>query len=450
MERIRKFFNSYIFMIISFLFTIICWYLKNQNIAVIYYIICIAIIILTNANKTTISTIAFCAIINYRETTFSSNSKIALLSTICLLPLFIYEVFKNKPKYKDAIFLSLLAILITSGLSLFNTFEENINDALIGIFKLFVYVFIFYFCLINKKEEDYSYVSKSIVALGIAIIVELAIYAITYSGGSLWNKDISIGWGISNSVSMLLLITIPITIYVYIENPKHIYLIVFIILEMLSILLMLCKGALLALIILVIPFAILLYFMIYGKRMRKIYLITMAIIFVGFVISIIYVYTNKEIMEGIKKYFDGVVDRGGLFRDESRMVIYETGFNIFKKYPLFGSGINTAVYYLELNGFDANLKHYHNFVIQVLATTGTFGFLSMVSFGFFALRKCFTKNCYNICCGFAFLALIIHGLVDNTFHNPIVMIVLLFMLSSLVSKDTLVPLDRLEIKTSEK
>jgi O-antigen ligase len=111
-----------------------------------------------------------------------------------------------------------------------------------------------------------------------------------------------------------------------------------------------------------------------------------------------------------------------------REEIFQTGMALFREHWLFGAGSYSGMTYLA----PYDLYTYHNYWIHTLATTGVIGLIAFVYYLIMILKSCFVKNRYNILVLFSVLVILIHGLVDNTFYNPKIMLFLSVILPLLV------------------
>jgi len=428
---LQKYFNSNYFIVITYLFTIFCWVLENQNLAMIYYAIMGILIILLDARRTNLITLVMAGIINYRETTFEANVGIIITIVIIAAPVLIYDIIKTKLNYKNPIFLALLLFLLANTLSIVNITNDTLLLWAVGVAQVVAFAFIFLYFFTHKHSESQEYVGKNALALGLSIAFQFFMYMISYEGEAI-GKDIHLGWGISNSIAMTLLMVIPLTIFLYINNQNKSYILIFIVLDILLIILMLSKGAYITLAVIFIPLIIIALLFVENKRRMLFDGLISAIIFI---LLLIFVSQLNILSEGIVEYLSRM-DSRGWFDDKARIEIYTYGFEIFKKFPLFGSGSYTSGYYLVQEGMSDRLKHYHNYIVQTLATLGITGMASFIYFIFVAIKNTFKKYPYHLLVFIAILAMLLHGLVDNTWHNPIVMVVITIYLSQLDTNES--------------
>lgn len=414
MKAIRKYFDSYYFIIITFLLTIICWYFKNQMIPMIYYIIMGLLIIITNSKRVNLVTLIFAGIINYRITNYESNLPLFLIGSAVALPFIIYDLIKTKVNFKDPVLIALFIFLGANLLSLINTNKDNIVMGFVGVGQVAIFTLMYMYFANKKEADDYKIIIRNALFLSTAIILEFIIYYLTYEGATI-GKDIQLGWGISNSIAMMCLILIPLVFYAYVEKQTRYY-VLFIVFGLITVIILtLCKGAYLTIAVLIIPYAYLVFRYLQNKS-KFLKVAIFAILFLG--LTLLGISFIDKVGEGFKEYLDAMKDRGW-FNDQSRIDIYEVGMKVFKQFPIFGSGSYTSRYYLDLNGQEG-LLHYHNYFVQLLATLGIFGLGSFIYLMFQMIRTSWHNDFYNVSVIFVTLAMFLHGLVDNTWFNPIV------------------------------
>jgi hypothetical protein len=426
MEKIKKFINSDLFIIFTYLLTIICWYFKNQTIAIIYYALLVLVIILLNCNRINIITLLMAAIINYRETSYEGNVWLFVIAAAAILPFVIFDIFRKKVQYQNNIFLSMLLLLAVNLLSLINTNRDNISYGLVGVSQYAGFCFLFFYLMNKRQDNDYRYVAKNAAILSLAISAQIIIFLINFEGDIL-DKEIALGWGATNSIAITYMLLLPMIFYLYVENQKRVDYLLLLILDVAMIILTFCKGAYLTIAILIIPFLIIAYKRAANKRLYIVQIALSAVLLFGILYSF---YLVDHIREGFLKYF-GRMDERGWFNDTARIEISKYGAEIFKDFPLFGSGSYTAKPYLILHGYHPNLKHYHNYIIQTLATLGITGLLAFGVYIYHAIKGCMNRNFFNTCVLFAILAMLIHGIVDNTWYNAIIMVIITVYLAVL-------------------
>lgn len=138
------------------------------------------------------------------------------------------------------------------------------------------------------------------------------------------------------------------------------------------------------------------------------------------------------------------LENGGTESGQIRLIVWKGALDIFRAYPLFGSGVETFAYaYYQFRPGEHNLvsewdflyNKAHNEYLNYLATTGIFGFLSYLAiivvfllwvmrYGFFATKEA-THNSLlitSLSAGYIFY------LIQNFFLFSVVIIAVLFYL----------------------
>ncbi len=131
------------------------------------------------------------------------------------------------------------------------------------------------------------------------------------------------------------------------------------------------------------------------------------------------------------------LETGGTESGQIRLIVWKGAFEIFKHYPILGSGVETFAYsYYNFRPKEHNLvsewdflyNKAHNEYINYLATTGALGLLTylimIITFIIFILRKPRSENLLLL----ALLSGYISYLVQNFFGFSVVVIAILFYL----------------------
>lgn len=423
-SKIRDFLNSNYYIVTVFLFTVLAWYLRIQIVAMSIYALLLFLIIIIDAKRINIITLIMATVINYRVATMEDNLPVMVTFALILAPVIIYDIVRKKPKFNNKILISMILIFIVNILSLVNTTKDTIIFGIVGVGQSALYMIIFLYFFNNKNKDDYRKIAINAMAMGIAIFLELVILLLTFEGEVINKSTVTLGWGLSNFIAITVTVLIPITFYLYIENQKRKFVLVAVILEIITIFLTFSKGAFLALGIILIPFIIVAF---YFAKSKKTLLIDGAICIAIFLIGIFLLSGIDAVWKGFLSYFDKMSDRGW-FKDEARLKIYKIGIDQFLRHPILGSGAYTGQYYLKTN------INYHNYFIQTIATLGSLGLITFLYYMFCTIKQCLVKNYFNICILFIIIAMSIHGLVDTTWYNPLIMVIISFCLPNLFEK----------------
>ena len=420
MKKIVQFINSIYFIILVNLLAIIFWYLKEPATAYIIYLVFCIIIILTKANRSVIASLILSAIITYRVEDESSlamhevYAKIFIPLGIIAIVLFVIDIIRRKTRFKfSLIFFGFLSVLVVNILSFINVEGKDLTYiATLGILQLLAFVIIYVYLLNTHDNEGKKYISSVALITATAITIELAISYIMLDG--LPNKgDNDLFWAVSNTIAMFYLVLIPIGLYNYFRDQKNYYVLLITGFNFFMMLFMLSRGAYLALGILIIPTVITMALI--AKDKKRLLIDTFATTLICIIVSYA-VGTKLGLLEMLKEYFEEIT----FFEDNGRKELYIMGFDLFKEYPIFGAGSYSGAYYLK----DYSLGTYHNYIVQAIATTGILGIISLGFFIYSVIKTSLKKNYFNILYLISFLYILIHGLVDNSFYNPIIMIFL--------------------------
>lgn len=431
-SKISSFLNSIYFIILINVITVVFWYLEQPIFAYIIYLFSFILIVLTNANRIVTVTLILNGLIGYRIVStpeynelYKSNLLIFLPIALVALSVAFYDFFyrrKEKFKYKNEIVYGLIGIIIANVLSIVNADHNTFWLICLGILQTISFLVVFVYFYNVKDEESVDYLSKSSLILGLSITAQIIIHILTKSN----EYDFfyfPLGWGNRNTISIMYMAIIPLSFYLYFKNQKNIFSLFLVCVYLVMILIMISRGAYLTLTLLGLPFFFITYQRIDNKkRYLKDIGISVGIIVV-FGILIIFGLGIQDV------FYDHVIDKmlNGIFDLTGREEIYPIGYELFKKYPLFGSGSYTGAYFLRtLN--DMSVGTYHNYLIHIIATTGLVGLVSFLYYLVTLFRKVLIDDKFNLCVLFIILNFLIHGLFDNTFFNPLFMIFLSLVL----------------------
>lgn len=422
MKIIAKFINSIYFIILVNLITVILWYFKLPIITYIIYVFLCIMIILSNANRTAISSLLLSAIIAYQidESDYlkfhSLYAKIFIPLGIVGLILFGADLIRRRKTFKlKPVFYGFLVLLIANIFSLINVIgkeKELIFVSILGVLQLLAYLIMYLYLSNSIDSESKKYISNVCLVTASAITLQLIIHYISI--GTVTSKnDNDLSWAVSNTIAMFYFALIPISLYNYFKDQKN-FIVTFISgINFFMMLFMLSKGAYFSLAVIIIPVMILFTYLALDKKRFVIDFISV------FVVCLVVAYTlgsKLGIVDMLKGYFENI----NFFDDSGRKELYKIGFDLFKEYPIFGAGSYSGAFFLK----EKHLGTYHNYIIQTIATTGIVGLISLGYFLFTIVKESFNKNKFNLLILTSLLYLLIHGLVDNTIYNPVIMIFL--------------------------
>ncbi|MGD9887379.1 MAG: O-antigen ligase family protein [Bacilli bacterium] len=440
-QLFHKFVETDLFLLFYFVICLLNWKFHLVYLATIIGIILIFLIIVFNENRFRIVPVILFFVTSLRLNQPNDYLWPAIIASIVIFPLILFDLFKKSLKLNNQILIGMFFLLIAMVFSIINS--PNLIMPILGILMMIVYILIFLY-FFNKKqdyEQDriWLYIAKSFTYFGMLILLETILYnfevATSSNFLSFFNwKAINLSWANTNYIAMLYLTIIPLTAYWYSKTQKHFYLIIVMLVELLALILMISRGAYLAILISGLPFLVV--FIMDIKNKIAITQKTLILINLFLILMLI-----VAIPTGIVKSFFDVLNSRGLSLS-GRELLYRVGLSVFQRYPLFGGGIYTSEYYLSLVSTSV---YYHNFIIHTLATMGIFG---MVAFGFYLFqiyRQSLLKCSYNTYIFFIVLGISVHGLFDTAFYNPLIMVVLSIILPPMLDKSTLNELSRKEL-----
>lgn len=429
-QYFNNYFNSNYFLTITYLLVVICWVINAPIVAMAYISLSSILIIVTNSDRVNIASLVLSALIIPRSEVYNTNVLIYFLTVGVGLPFLLYDIIKNKYRFKDPIFYALLAMVVANALSLMNAPTNEFYFALMGTFVFFAYFFIYWYFRPNAKVGGELTIMKNSFALGMAITIQFVYYILTYDG-QIIGKDLDFSWAISNGIAMLCLVLIPLNIALYITHQKHSFVLLGVIGEVIVLFLTLSKGAYISLALISIPTFIIMWK--YTQNHKKLLVDLFASILIIGIIAWGITQIDK-VSVGIAQYLESM-DARGWFNDPSRLEIYKKGWQAFLDNPLFGRGTSTTVP-------DASFTTYHNFIIHTLATTGIVGALAFTFYLVSLVYTCWKKNPYHLMILMCIIAMCIHGMVDNSFYFPLIMIFLSTVISQLDLTNKLFPLGK--------
>lgn len=435
--QIIQFFNSNIYIIIMFLIALANWYFKIIYLLLPIAAIFFSLIILLDINRNRLIPLILFSMTGIRLQNINDYIIPVIIGSVIVIPILIIDLFRIKTLfYKSNILKSLYGLLGAMILSLITT--QYFGLAIQGVLQMIFYVLLILY-LYNKqtlnKEEDRLYVAKIFVYWGLLIFFECFLFFLTNADLSnpasfYTSKRTNLGWGITNYIAIVYLVIIPITTYYYIMNQKKYHILLVLLIDIATFILMMSRSGYLAFLILILPFLFRIILDVTDKI--KFYKILMAISIIVLIISLFVIIPSGL----VKTIFNALDNRG--FSLSGREKIYQDGLNAFKEYPLFGTGVYTSEMYISTTN-----KYYHNYLIQTFATLGLVGAIAFGYYIYTLIKQCLIKNKFNYYVLFVVLAMLIHGLFDTTFYNPLVMIILSVLFAYIKESDD-VTLNKLE------
>ncbi len=268
---------------------------------------------------------------------------------------------------------------------------------------------------IKDKQKGRTLLSYSFMCLMFCISLQIIAYILKQENiynAILEGKGINLEWAVSTHVALVYEFIFPFIIYLYYNSNKIRYLLIAFISLVFPIILR-CRGAIYSGIIVV---AITLFFLFYRgtKKMRIDVIISILIPSAIFVTIGCITGLLQDIM---RQLFVANID------DSNRFDLYELAWKNFLKSPILGTGSYTSQYYNHevLNTW---VNHYHNVFLQALSCTGLVGLGVFIYYLFTFIKLTFKNDTFHQLMFILVIYLIIHGLIDTTFYNYIIMMFL--------------------------
>lgn len=301
---------------------------------------------------------------------------ISLLVATCIFRIF--KTFAQKKFKPDPVFISLCAlaaVFILNGVFFEGYTTKNL---LYGLFCAATYLIIFTLIKnnVNCRRKSFELIAHAFLAFSILLIAELIgaylSYDNIYVDGIINRNLLFFGWGVYNTMGLLLLLCIPPVIYLA-SLYKHGYLLtVYSLALVVACMFSLSRQTMLGLVI-IYPLCLVMLFRRRGYRLINGLIIAAAAIAFALVVALRW----GEISNIISQIFSNFVIDGKL-DGSGRMTLFRLAIEDFLKAPVFGVGfyspsINDAV--TNLTGLEVIPVFYHNTVLQMLGSCGFVGLI---------------------------------------------------------------------------
>lgn len=416
MKKIIDFTHSLKFLILVSFVTLCFWTLKLESIGIFIYLGLMMVVFIFSKDTMPIIPLLFNALfmVSTLPLSFSDIPLYLYLTPIVLISGMVIHIVKFKVKFnKGKMLPGIIIMALAMFLSSFNAAELSLNYwfyASIGI----VYALIYIFFVNTFQGDNKKYLLQMMFILGILISIQVVIHFIQAEDfvQEMIDKELVLGWGISNQIATYLVMFIVIAVYFITTLDRGYLLVPVMVFQSVMLLFTLSRGGILAY-ILILP---LLVYLTFKKSDRKLehlisFLVSAAVLAIIFLIG-----KNK-----ILPLFDYFLRTG--FDDNFRFMVWNDAWNVFKRHPLFGGGI------FAREG-PKDYQMYHNTFIHVLGTMGIVGLIGLLHQLYMQFK--ITLGHYkkeNLFLALALLGAHIHGLVDNVYLMPQFMILMLVIVA---------------------
>ena len=317
--------------------------------------------------------------------------------------------FTNSRLIWGIVFLS-ASILLNGALNFENYQFENLIYASAFILALFLVFFVF---SINTKESSGLIDYVIFVLFLISIMLTLQLYLsfigqIQIVNGQIVKESIKVGWGMWNNIGGMLAFLLPVHFY-YVSKIKKLGPLFYLtaIISFVAIALTLSRSSLLTSAVIVLICAIVCCFKGNNKIANRIITGILAILCVVGIIAL---------WGKISSILGDYLSRG--LDDNGRFEMYLHGLFNFIENPIFGGGFYSS--YATEHMFIAFLPYrYHNTIIQMMATCGSFGILAYMYHRYQTVMLFWEKKkrLSTIFTALCIVALLLSSLLDNHFFN---------------------------------
>lgn len=455
-KALKEFLVSKFFPFVTAAISVLCYYL-GWDIVFIYYI-CITglmIILLLDDISPMITLLLFMSILISYENSPSnlSGSSEYYFSTAILVQIFIvigalsagliYRVVLTcirKQFSLSHVFWGLCAfsvILLLNGLFSANYNSKNLVYGLV-MALCFLGIFTALKDNIIMTDQAFERIALSFFALSIVLILELIVAYFTIDGlyvdGNFNREMLTYGWGMWNTMGMMLLICLPAIFYLAGRYKYGFVFTLFATALFIAIWMSCSRQAMLGSLV-IFPLCLIILLVKGTNRFTNI-----CIIICSFIAIVILLISKDTIF----KYFKDLISKiiNGEWSGNGRMFLWKGGVEYFKSAPFLGVGFYSNLYEDFLEGFSgfSGMSFIppmcHNTIIELLSACGIMGLLTYAIHRIQTIISFFKNINYNR----AFIALTILtlvgiSLVDNHIFNIFPTIIYSCLLAILIASE---------------
>lgn len=438
-DVIKEILSSHVFPFFTASLVMLCYYLGWDMVTICYLgIVTLAMVLLLDDLTPLVSHLFFFSVIISKQHTpsemafapdpgyFMRPANLALIGILLVL-IFIaiilrfVTVFKEKKFKPTPVFCGICALACAFLLNGIGKQGYSGYDFLYGLIMAAVYVVIFALIACNVKlcEENYRKICFGFLALSLVLVIELfAIYISNRRGmlnedGEIIKEMVVLGWGIWNTVGMMLVICIPPIVML---STKYEYGFGFIFYATLLAVAAFLTTSRQAMVGAAVIYPCSLILAVIKSKNRTLNLFTIiGILAIG---TIVVIAKWDKIIRLLGSVFDNMFDENGVLYGNGRMRLIKVAMQFFIRNPLFGSGLFLNFQENDFTGLQFVPEFACNTFAEILASCGIVGFVTYIlhrvqTFVYFAKNPTFNKT---------YIALIISGLLiislfDNHMFN---------------------------------
>lgn len=394
-EWIRLILTSKVYPYIMAAIMLLCYY-TGGDLPAIYFLAITGVLMLTLLDDLTPGISLFLCLmvmISYQNSpsTHSGNSDYfyrpevyiqVIILAVILIGTAVLRLIRSlsQKKFKPTpVFYTLCALSVAFILN--GIFSEGYTpmNIVYGLIMAGIYLAIFVLFKDNVKinRNSFKTIANAFLAFSILLVIELAAAYLTtesiYVNGTIDRNSLSFGWGVYNTMGMLLLLCIPSVMYLAAICKRGYFLSVYSIALLGCCFLSLSRSAMLGAVVI---YPICLFLLFKNTKERKInaviYIITAA---AGLVLLII---KWNSVMSLFSQIFSTVFNGSGELYGNGRIRIYIIATQDFQRAPIFGSGFYSPLMkdsMVNAAGLDFIPLFYHNTILQMMGSCGLIGLI---------------------------------------------------------------------------
>ena len=331
------------------------------------------------------------------------------------------------------------AILLMNGLF---SADYNPKNLLYGFIMALCFLGIFTALKdnIQATNETFERIALSLFALSIVLIIELTVTYLTIDGlyvdGNIIRQKLSFGWGMWNTMGMMLIICLPAVFYL---AGKYKYGFIFTLFStiLLGAIWLSCSRQAMLGSLIIYPSCLIILFIKGNNRLANVIFTICATVAI---LVLILIYRTA-----IFKYFNDLIIQiviPGEYIGNGRMLLWKGGIEYFKSAPFLGIGFYSNLY----NDFQAGFTGFtgmsfippmcHNTIVQIMSACGIMGLLTYAIHRVQTILSFFNSiNFERTFIALTILALIGVSLVDNHMFNIFPTIIYSCLLAILIASE---------------
>lgn len=306
--------------------------------------------------------------------------------------------------------------------------EQIIFTSIAGVGLILIYVI-----FASNVRTSFRRTCRMLNNLGVLLCIQVMV-SINHSADPLSfliTKNITVGWGSSNNIAMMLLLTFPCGTYLAIRSkgPKIVLYVFSVFVQMCIIIITYSRGAIAALIIGASILFVITSILVFKQERSS--SITYVASVAGFTILIgigviLFINTKNEYLLPYANGFKENITHINLTNFNGRNPIYENCIAKFKENMLFGQGLYAPFYDNDVTG---GYQWGHSTVIHTMYTMGIVGLVALgIHFAQKYLNLLIKPNLEKITACVCMFASGLYGLVDVSYYFINYMVVLIMML----------------------